>query len=298
MIPGCSSHPGNFVEKSPCENWAKILINYCKKINNVIYYTYLKRSGVYLNVKTLLRLSCIVLSMLIITLSVSAAYPYSQEQGIEAPEEGVLMEGELFGTDSYSHSDYDSFQRAWDGDPHTYYDPTHGATDECYTGMMMEEPYILTEIRLLPREGWLDRYKGAEIQASTDGEDWVTIYTSKKEASDWRFFKILPRQFNTDPEDAYTMFRYVNLGTHGDIGEIELYGYPVSALVDEEAIAKAESESESLRLLMEEREEIAQHVITSPSSGDLMSVIIVIACISGGAMIILTVISAMQKKRK
>lgn len=289
---------GVFCRKIPCENSAKILINYCKTINSVIYYIYLNRFGVYLKVKTLLRISCIVLSVLCIALSVSAAYPYSQEQGIDAPEEGALMEGELFGTDSYSHSDYDSFQRAWDGDPHTYFDPTHGATDECFTGMMMDEPYILTEIRLLPREGWLDRYKGAEIQGSNDGEEWDTIYVSKKVASDWRFFKILPRQFYNDPEEAYTMFRYVNRETHGDIGEIELYGYPVSSLVDEESIAKAESESESLRLLMEEREIIAQHVLTSPSSGDLMSVIIVIACISGGAMVILYIISAIQKKRK
>lgn len=248
--------------------------------------------------KILLRNFCIVLSMLCAALSVSAAYPYSQEQGITPPEQGELMEGELFGTASYSGSDYDSYERAWDGDPYTYYDPTHGATDECYTGMMMEEPYILTEIRLLPREGWLDRYKGAEIQGSNDGEEWVTIYTSKKTAPDWRFFKIQPRAFLTDSEESFTMFRYVNLGTHGDIGEIELYGYPVSSLVDEEAIARAESESESLRLLMEEREEIAKHVLTSPSSGDLMGVIITLICISGGAMIVLSIISAMQKNKR
>ena len=225
--------------------------------------------------------------MFCVALSVSAAYPYSLEQGIEPPEQGTLMEGELFGTASYSNSDYDNYERAWDGDPYTFFDPTHGATSDCYTGMEMEEPYILTEIRLLPREGWLDRYQGAEIQGSNDGEEWVTIYSSSKVAPDWRFFKILPRAFDTDPEEAFTMFRYVNLHTHGDIGEIELYGYPVSSLVDEEAIAKAESESESLRLLMEEREEIAQHVMTSPSSGDLMSVILTLLCVSGSAMIVL-----------
>ena len=248
--------------------------------------------------KTLLKLSCVVLSMLLITLSVSAAYPLSQEQGIAAPEEGVLMEGELFGAASYSGGEHDNYEKAWDGDPHTFYDPTQAATEDCYTGIMMDEPYILTEIRLLPREGWLDCYKGAEIQGSVDGDEWVTIYVSKKVASDWRFFKIQPRQFDTEPEEAFTMFRYVNKSTHGDIGEIELYGYPVSSLVDEEAIAKAESESESLRLLMEERAEIAEHVLTSPTSGDVFGVIIVIACISGGAMVILSVISAYQKKKK
>lgn len=248
--------------------------------------------------KTLSRISCIVLSMFCVALSVSAAYPYSLEQGIEPPEQGTLMEGELFGTASYSNSDYDNYERAWDGDPYTFFDPTHGATSDCYTGMEMEEPYILTEICLLPREGWLDRYQGAEIQGSNDGEEWVTIYSSSKAAPDWRFFKILPRAFDTDPEEAFTMFRYVNLHTHGDIGEIELYGYPVSSLVDEEAIAKAESESESLRLLMEEREEIAQHVMTSPSSGDLMSVILTLLCVSGGAMIVLWIISNVQKNKK
>lgn len=236
--------------------------------------------------------------MLFITLSASAAYPLSLEQGIAAPEEGTLMEGELFGGPSYSGTENDNYEKAWDGNSHTFYDPSHAATTDCYTGMIMEEPYILTEIRLLPREGWLDRYKGAEIQGSVDGDEWVTIYVSKKVASDWRFFKIQPRQFDTDPEEAFTMFRYVNLETHGDIGEIELYGYPVSSLVDDEAIAKAESESESLRLLMEERAEIAEHVLTSPTSGDIVNVILVIACISGGAMVILSVISAYQKKKK
>ena len=248
--------------------------------------------------KRVIRFTYILLAFLIFALPVLAAYPYSQEQGIEPPEQGALMEGELFGTESFSHSDHDNYERAWDGDPHTFFDPTHGATSDCYTGMEMEEPYILTEIRLLPREGWLDRYKGGEIQGSNDGEEWDTIYVSKKVASDWRFFKILPRQFYNDPEEAYTMFRYVNRETHGDIGEIELYGYPVSSIVDEEAIARAESESESLRLLMEEREEISKHVLTSPSSGDLMSVIIMLVCISGGAMVILYVISMIQKKKK
>ncbi len=248
--------------------------------------------------KRVIRFTYISLAFLIFAMPVLAAYPYSLEQGIESPEQGALMEGELFGTDSFSHSDHDNYERAWDGDPYTFFDPTHGATSDCYTGMEMEEPYILTEIRLLPREGWLDRYQGAEIQGSNDGEEWVTIYSSSKVAPDWRFFKIQPRAFDTDPEEAFTMFRYVNLHTHGDIGEIELYGYPVSSLVDEEAIAKAESESESLRLLMEEREEISKHVITSPASGDLMSVIILLVCISGGAMIILYVISLIQKKKK
>ncbi|MBQ8371226.1 MAG: discoidin domain-containing protein [Clostridia bacterium] len=248
--------------------------------------------------KKLLYFTYIMLTVVLLTQLVFAAYPYSLEQGIDPPEEGQLMEGEFFGTQSFSHSDADSFERAWDGDPHTFYDPTNAATTDCYTGMMMEEPYVLTEIRLLPREGWLDRYQGAEIQGSVDGEEWVTIYRSKKAASDWRFFKILPRAFETDPEEAFTMFRYVNLHTHGDIGEIELYGYPVSSIVDEEAIAKAESESESLRLLMEEREQIAQHVITSPSSGDMMNVIIILICVSGGAMVLMYVLSLYQKTKK
>lgn len=246
--------------------------------------------------KKLFRITYIVLVLFLMTQQVFAGYPFSLEQGIEVPEEGVLLEGELFGTESFSHSDYDSYERAWDGDPFTFYDPTQAATEDCYTGMMMEEPYILTEIRLLPRDGWLARYEGAEIQGSNDGENWTTIYRSGKVASDWRFFKIKARAF--DNNDAYSMYRYVNRHTHGDIAEIELYGYPESSLVDEEAIAKAESESESLRLLMEEREEIAKHVITSPSSGDMMNGIIMLVCISGAAMVILYVLSLYQKNKK
>jgi hypothetical protein len=91
-------------------------------------------------VKRVIRFTYILLAFLIFALPVLAAYPYSQEQGIEPPEQGALMEGELFGTESFSHSDHDNYERAWDGDPHTFFDPTHGQLPTATPGWKWKNP--------------------------------------------------------------------------------------------------------------------------------------------------------------
>lgn len=235
--------------------------------------------------------------MLCTVITVSAAYPASTENGCFKPEEGVLIEGTLIGTPSWSGGSHDSYDKAWDGDPNTYYDPQNGASDSSYTGIETDEPYVITEVRILPREGWLDRFEGAQIQGSNDGVEWYTIWESKLTAKEWKYACYTGSRIDC-PEEGFTMFRYVNLHTHGDVAEIELYGNPVT---DEEAQALAlesAAESEELQALLMEREEIAKHVMTSPSSGDPMSIFIVLIMISGAALATMIVVSSVKKKKQ
>lgn len=235
--------------------------------------------------------------MLCTVITVSAAYPASTENGCFKPEEGVLIEGTLIGTPSWSGGSHDSYDKAWDGDPNTYYDPQNGASDSSYTGIETDEPYVITEVRILPREGWLDRFEGAQIQGSNDGVEWYTIWESKLTAKEWKYACYTGSRIDC-PEEGFTMFRYVNLHTHGDVAEIELYGNPVT---DEEAQALAlesAAESEELQALLMEREKIAKHVMTSPSSGDPMSIFIVLIMISGAALATMIVVSSVKKKKQ
>lgn len=247
--------------------------------------------------KRIIGLFLTVAMMLCTVLTVSASYPASRDHGCGKPEEGVLIEGTLIGTPSWSGGSHDSYDKAWDGDPYTYFDPQSGADDSNYTGIETDEPYVVTEVRILPREGWLDRFEGAQIQGSNDGVEWYTIWESKLKAKEWKYFCYTGSRIDC-PAEGFTMFRYVNLHAHGDVAEIELYGNPVT---DEEAEALAlesAAESEELQALLMEREEIAKHVMTSPSSSDPMGVIIVLVVISGTALAVMTVVSSIKKKKE
>ncbi len=247
--------------------------------------------------KKTIRLFLALAMIFCVSVSVYAAYPASTDYGCMKPEVGELIEGDLFGASSWSGSDYDSFERAWDGEPYSYYDPSSGATDACYTGIQTYDPYVITEVRILPREGWLDRFYGAEIQGSNDGEEWDTIWKSEITAKEWKYHTYTGARIDC-PKEGYTMFRFVNTQSHGDVAEIELYGVPA---VDEEAealAAESAAESEQLEALLLEREEIAKHVMTSPSSSDPMVVLIVLVVVSGVLFIGMTVVSKILKNKK
>lgn len=247
--------------------------------------------------KNYIRLFLAVLLIFCTCLHIYAAYPASTDYGCFKPEVGELIEGTLFGTPSYSGGTHDAYDKAWDGDPYTFFDPQSGATESCYTGIETDEPYVVTEVRILPREGWLDRFEGAVIQGSNDGEEWYTVWESKLKANAWKYSCYTGVRIDCPPE-GYTMFRYVNLYTHGDVAEIELYGTPVSDAEAEELARQAAVESEELQALLTEREEIAKHVMTSPSSSDPLTIILALLVVSGLALVSVTVVSAVQKRKQ
>ncbi|MBQ7930261.1 MAG: discoidin domain-containing protein, partial [Clostridia bacterium] len=158
--------------------------------------------------KRYIRLFLALVLILCTSLTIHAAYPASTSHGCFKPEEGILLEGTLIGTPSWSGGSGDSYDKAWDGDPYTYYDPQNGASDASYTGIETDEPYVLTEVRILPREGWLDRFEGAQIQGSSDGEEWYTVWESKMPAKEWKYACYTGVRIDCPPE-GYTMFRYV-----------------------------------------------------------------------------------------
>lgn len=203
----------------------------------------------------------------------------------------------MIGTPSWSGSSYDSFDKAWDGDPYTYYDPQSGASENSYTGIETDEPYVVTEVRILPRENWLDRFEGAEIQGSNDGEEWYTIWESKLPAKKWEYACYTGVRVDC-PEEGFTMFRYINTYTHGDVAEIELYGRVVTDSEAEARALESAAESEELQALLLEREEIAKHVMTSPSSGDPMAIFVVLIAVSGAVLAVMIIASAIQRKKR
>jgi hypothetical protein len=128
--------------------------------------------------------------------------------------------GESFGWDGSPEKGAVS---AFDGDPYTYYDPTKKANDDAYAGLDLGQPFILSKVRIMPREGWLDRFRGASIQGSNDLSEWTTLCVSSSAASswDWQVFT------EFDDNAGYRYYRYWNGQEHGDVGEVQLYGYPL-----------------------------------------------------------------------
>lgn len=150
-------------------------------------------------------------------------YPKSCNYGHPAPLSGKWIQGTAFGTNSYTDgANNDTYDKAWDKDPSTFFDPAEAEPEERYTGIQTTEAYVLTEIRILPRYGWLDRFKGASIQGSNDGKTWTTLWTSESEATEWDYQIISADKIENNT--GYTVFRYVNMINHGDVAEIELFG--------------------------------------------------------------------------
>lgn len=235
------------------------------------------------------RIIAVLLILLVFYVNVSAAYPCSSRENTSG---GTLLEGEIFGTESY-HNSGDTYDKAWDGDRSTHFGPKESATDMYYTGIKTEVPYILTEIRILPRENWADRFLGAEIQGSNDGREWFSIWKSDYTASSVSFQYIGADEFNNNT--GYTMFRFVNTVSHGDVAEIELYGTE-TVFESEEEIAAREKEAEEYAAMLAEREEIEKHVRKAPAVGDrTTSVIIPVMCISGAALIVIIILSKRRR---
>ena len=139
---------------------------------------------------------------------------------------------------------------------------------------------IFASIAILSRDGWAERFEGAMIQGSNDGENWTTLWTSPAAAESTTEYKII-----TDFENntGYSQFRYFNETKHGDVAEVEFYGAPGKV----EVSPVEETEPSSAEQVDEKLDQKAE----APNTFDFGVVAAVAAVISLGGF-------AVAKKRK
>ena len=162
----------------------------------------------------------------------AAAYPAS---GKAIPDGSVCIKGELIGNETgWGGSETAGRAAAFDGDTATFFDPL--GVGDGYTGVDCGKPYILTKIVICPRTDWTSRFYGASIQGSDSLEEdaeWTDIWMSMDEATEATYIEILPDAFESDANGkAFRYYRYYNMLSHGDVAEVELYGYPEDGVVD------------------------------------------------------------------
>ena len=208
------------------------------------------------------------------------AYPYSKDY--DHPAADGLLIGELFGTDAWDGGDA-SYDKAWDGDIATFFDPA-GVGEVNHTGVKLSEEYILTEIRIHPRDGFLGRFNGATIQGSNDGENWTDVFLSEAvaEVADYQIIKA--DAFIAGSNTGYIYYRYANNLEHGDVAEVELYGEVKNKPV--EIVEEAAPVAEEAPAAPAEAAPAPAPVVTAPQTSDnfvisasLMSIALVAAFI-------------------
>jgi hypothetical protein len=139
-----------------------------------------------------------------------------------APEAGGIMIGEIVGGTAGWGT---QIGWAFDGNINTIFDPAGDPPAEHWVGMKMEEPHILTEVRIHPRANTSqvnrNRMNGTMIQGSNDGETWTTLLTiDEGDEVEERFYTFNTFENNT----GWTQFRHINLEQHGNVAEVEFWG--------------------------------------------------------------------------
>jgi len=140
---------------------------------------------------------------------------------VQENHESGRISGRIIGNKTGWSGDTDSgAASAFDGDKNTFFDPL--GVGDGYCGIdAYGVKHILTKVRVLARSGWTDRTKGAVIQGSNNGETWITLCSFKTEGLEGAYITIDTFTNN----NGYSMFRYYNEENHGDVAEVELYGY-------------------------------------------------------------------------
>ena len=187
----------------------------------------------------------------------AAGYPAS---GTTAPEGSVIIAGSLIGNETgWGENAAAGRAAAFDGNTATFFDPL--AVADGYCGVDAGKPYVITKIVIHPRADNLGRYYGATIQGTNtpdDEESWTDIWMSLDEATEFTWQEITADQFDVT-DQAFQYFRYFNMLSHGDVAEVELYGYPEDGVV--EAFPAAEETEAPAEETVEETEAPAEEVV-------------------------------------
>jgi hypothetical protein len=232
----------------------------------------------------------LVLSIASFAEGVGEGYPGS---GITPPEGSAIIKGELIGSEMGWGDNADAGRAAaFDGDILTFFDPL--GVGDGYAGIDAGEEYVLTHIAIHPRDGQLLRYDGAQIEGSNDNENWEIIWTSDMEADEWKWFEIPADQFLIK-EPSFRYYRYFNELNHGDVGEVELYGYskaaaaaaaaePEPVVVVEEAPAEPAAEPAPVA----EPAPADAAPAAAPQTADMTALIVVTAVAAFGCAVLVT----------
>ena len=165
--------------------------------------------------------------------SADAKYPSS---GVSVPDGSVVINGTVIGNETgWDGNAATGAAAAFDGDINTFFDPL--GTGDGFCGMDAGKPYILTKVAIHPRDAQLARFYGGTIQGSNDGEEWTDIWMSLDEATEWTWQEVEADDFD-ESGVAYRYYRYYNMLSHGDVAEVEFYGYPEDGVVDEAPAAE------------------------------------------------------------
>ncbi len=165
--------------------------------------------------------------------SADAKYPSS---GVSVPDGSVVINGTVIGNETgWGGNAATGAAAAFDGDINTFFDPL--GTGDGFCGMDAGKPYVLTKVAIHPRDAQLARFYGATIQGSNDGEEWTDIWMSLDEATEWTWQEVEADEFD-ESGVAYRYYRYYNMLSHGDVAEVEFYGYPEDGVVDEAPAAE------------------------------------------------------------
>lgn len=233
----------------------------------------------------------------ILALPMFAAYPGSPDWNYPLPTDGVLITGTVFGSNSWGSTESSMPPAAFDGDALSFFDAAASGAAATegdwvldgpgFVGMQAAELHILTEIRVLPREGFTDRTVDAGIQASVDGKSWVQIYIFTENIGTPDYICVKAADFITNGE--YTYFRYCQTGTaHCDVADVEFYGNPAAAA----APGKTETTATAAVTAAPTETQAPATVITeAPETADGAVIISVIALVALAAAVII-------KKRK
>ena len=192
--------------------------------------------------------------------SADAKYPSS---GVSVPDGSVAINGTVIGNETgWGGNAATGAAAAFDGDINTFFDPL--GTGDGFCGMDAGKPYVLTKVAIHPRDAQLARFYGATIQGSNDGEEWTDIWMSLDEATEWTWQEVEADEFD-ESGVAYRYYRYYNMLSHGDVAEVEFYGYPEDGVVEAAAETEAPAEETTAPAAEAETEAPAAEETTAPA---------------------------------
>jgi fibronectin type 3 domain-containing protein len=132
------------------------------------------------------------------------------------PDNGGKLTGISIGTDGAWNNGSDTFDKALDGNPNTFFDAPTGVG---WVGLDLGSAKVISSVRYIPRATLAWRMVGGMFQGSNNLTSWTTLATVTTQPQDGTFSSLTV----TDPV-AYRYVRYVSPADgYGNVAEVEFY---------------------------------------------------------------------------